>query len=84
MCQGRLEKLPMAGGAINVFVKAVSPLVGPGSEHAQVYELAERRVAAAATGRGEGEQGGREAAATAADFRRIAPAVQSFGSGRRR
>jgi error-prone DNA polymerase len=84
MCQGRLEKLPMAGGAINVFVKAVSPLVGPGTEHAQVYELAEKRIAAAATGRGEGAQGGQAAAATAAEFRRIAPAVQSFGSGRRR
>jgi error-prone DNA polymerase len=41
-------------------------------------------VAAAATGRGEGAQGGREAAVTAGEFRRIAPAVQSFGSGRRR
>ena len=29
LCEGRLEKLPQAGGGINVFVKAVRPLVAP-------------------------------------------------------
>jgi error-prone DNA polymerase len=84
LCDGRLERLPQAGGAINVFVKSVRPLVGPVAEAAQVVELAERRVAAAASGRGEGSQGGRAAASTLGEFREIAPAVQSFGSGRRR
>jgi error-prone DNA polymerase len=84
LCEGRLERLPQAGGAINVFVKAVRPLVTPDDREARVVELAERRVAAAATGRGEGAQGGRAAAATVGEFREIAPAVQSFGSGRRR
>jgi error-prone DNA polymerase len=84
LCQGRLERLPQAGGAINVFVKALQPLVTPEDREARVVELAERRVAAAATGRGEGAQGGRAAAATLGEFREIAPAVQSFGSGRRR
>ena len=84
LCQGRLERLPQAGGAINVFVKALRPLVTPEDREARVVELAERRVAAAATGRGEGAQGGRAAAATLGEFREIAPAVQSFGSGRRR
>ena len=66
LCEGRLEKLPQAGGGINVFVKAVRPLVDAGGrEAAEVVELAERRVAAAATGRGEGAQGGREAAVDA-------------------
>jgi error-prone DNA polymerase len=84
LCQGRLERLPQAGGAINVFVKTLQPLVTPEDREARVVELAERRVAAAATGRGEGAQGGRAAAATLGEFREIAPAVQSFGSGRRR
>jgi error-prone DNA polymerase len=84
LCQGRLERLPQAGGAINVFVKALQPLVTPEDREARVVELAERRVAAAATGRGEGAPGGRAAAATLGEFREIAPAVQSFGSGRRR
>ena len=62
LCEGRLEKLPQAGGGINVFVKAVRPLVAPEEQAAEVVALAEKRVAAAATGRGEGAQGGREAA----------------------
>jgi error-prone DNA polymerase len=84
LCAGRLEKLPMAGGAINVFVKGVQPLVTPDDASARVVELAERRVAAAATGRGEGAQGGREAASTIGEFRQVSPPIQSFASGRRR
>jgi error-prone DNA polymerase len=84
LCEGRLERLPQAGGAINVFVKSVRPLVTPESRSARVIELAERRVEAAASGRGEGAQGGRAAAATVGEFRQFAPPVQSFGSGRRR
>jgi error-prone DNA polymerase len=84
LCEGRLERLPQAGGAINVFVKSVRPLVTPESRSARVVELAERRVEAAAAGRGEGAQGGRAAAATLGEFRQFAPPVQSFGSGRRR
>jgi error-prone DNA polymerase len=84
LCEGRLERLPQAGGAINIFVKSVRPLVTPESRSARVVELAERRVQAAAAGRGEGAQGGRAAAATLGEFRQFAPPVQSFGSGRRR
>ena len=84
LCEGRLERLPQAGGAINVFVKSVRALVTPESRSARVVELAERRVEAAAVGRGEGAQGGRAAAATQGEFRQFAPPVQSFGSGRRR
>ncbi|MDA0179533.1 DNA polymerase III subunit alpha [Solirubrobacter phytolaccae] len=84
LCQGRLEKLPQAGGGINLFVKAVRALVTPDDVKADVVELAERRVQAAATGRGEGEQGGREAAATMGEFRQVSPPIQSFASGRRR
>jgi error-prone DNA polymerase len=79
LCEGRLERLKVGGGAVNVFVHAIRPLVTPGQAGAEVVALAERRVAAAATGRGEGGD-----ATTLGDFREVAPAVQSFASGRRR
>jgi len=84
LCEGRLEKLPQAGGGINVFVKAVRSLVAPEEQSAEVVALAEKRVAAAAAGRGEGAQGGREAASTMGEFREVSPPIQSFASGRRR
>ena len=58
-----------------------------GTGNSEIYlsrELAERRIAAAATGRGEGAQGGREAASTIGEFRQVSPPIQSFASGRRR
>jgi error-prone DNA polymerase len=68
MAEGRLERLPQAGGAINVYVKTLRALVTPEDDAADVVALAERRAEAA----------------TAADFRGVAPAVQSFAAGRRR
>jgi len=53
-------------------VRDLHPLVTPDDDAADVVALAERRSAAAA------------AAAAASDFRGVAPAVQSFASGRRR
>src|ERR1700752_1334431 len=73
LCQGRLERLPQAGGALNAVVKTLQPLVTPEDREARVVDLAERRVAAAAPGRGEGAQGGRAAAATLGEFREFAP-----------
>jgi error-prone DNA polymerase len=73
MAHGRLERLPQAGGAINVYVRDLEPLVAPEDDAAHVVALAERRAAAAAA-----------AAAAASDFRGVAPAVQSFASGRGR
>jgi error-prone DNA polymerase len=70
LAHGRLERLPQAGGAINVYVRDLQPLVAPEDDAADVVALAERRAAAAA--------------AAASDFRGVAPAVQSFASGRRR
>ena len=85
MAHGRLERLPQAGGAINVFVKRIEPLVTPGEDVAGVVELAERRAAAAAA-EAPGARTAEEADAgeILADFRGVAPAVQSFASGRRR
>jgi error-prone DNA polymerase len=70
IASGRLEKLPIAGGAINVFVDDLEPLKAPQADGA-VVSLEERA-------RQEAE------AAEIADFRTVAPAVQSFASGRRR
>ena len=58
LARGRLEKLAMAGGAINVFVKRLEPLVTPDQDVAGVVELAERRVAAAASEAAGGPQRG--------------------------
>jgi error-prone DNA polymerase len=93
LAEGRLEKLPMAGGAINVYVHALRALVTPDDDAADVVELAERRTAAraaavaAAAGPDRASAGSPSATAAAgdlADFRGVAPAVQSFASGRRR
>ncbi len=89
MAEGRLERLPQAGGAINVYVRHLRALVTPEDDAADVVALAERRAAAAAAAAGaEGpERATAQSAAVvagAADFRGVAPAVQSFAAGRRR
>ena len=71
LAEGRLEKLAAAGGGINVFVENLLPLKAPQGTVAEVVSLEERT-------RREAE------AAELADFRTVAPAVQSFASGRRR
>ncbi|HKG62877.1 MAG TPA: OB-fold nucleic acid binding domain-containing protein, partial [Solirubrobacteraceae bacterium] len=85
LAHGRLEKLAMAGGAINVFVKTLEPLVTPDEDVAGVVELAERRAAAAAPeAPADRSAAGADPSAILADFRGVAPAVQSFAAGRRR
>ncbi|MEO8690981.1 MAG: OB-fold nucleic acid binding domain-containing protein, partial [Solirubrobacteraceae bacterium] len=71
LATGRLERLPVAGGAINVFVEDLEPLKAPQGTVAEVVSLEERT-------RREAEAG------ELADGRTVAPAVQSFASGRRR
>jgi error-prone DNA polymerase len=74
LVDGRLEKLPAAGGAINVYVKRLRSLAIPGQD-ATVVPLT----------RPEPEEAdGGDVAAELADFRGVAPAVQSFAAGRRR
>jgi len=79
----------MAGGALNVYVRDLRPLSAPGAAGATVVTLTDRRPAQAApaaapvadrTGSGDGEPG----EGILADFRGVAPAVQSFAAGRRR
>ena len=86
MAEGRLERLPQAGGAINVYVRTLRALVTPEDDAADVVALAERRAAAAAAAapRARPPPPSAAAVAGAADFRGVAPAVQSFAAGRRR
>ena len=73
MAEGRLEKLAAAGGALNVYVSAIRPLAAPtNAAAADVVALEERA------------QAQRDALEELADFRGVAPAVQSFAAGRRR
>ena len=52
LARGRLEKLPIAGGAINVFVRALRPLAAPGAGGgATSSPLPDRGAPAAAGGR---------------------------------
>ncbi|MGB2710836.1 MAG: OB-fold nucleic acid binding domain-containing protein, partial [Conexibacter sp.] len=70
LVEGRLERHPAAGGGINVLVERIAPLELPDRPLAQVRELP-APVA---------EQ---HEPASVDDFRAVAPAVMSFGSGRR-
>jgi error-prone DNA polymerase len=85
LAYGRLERHAAAGGAINVLVDRLEVLSAPDLPVAEVKDFStldereRRRIAAehAATGEDQREAG-------AADFRAVAPAAMSFGSGRRR
>jgi error-prone DNA polymerase len=98
MTEGRLERLAIAGGAINVMVHSLRALDVPDTAAAEVVSLASRAAAAAAA-EGSARAGaespaavaaggaggdGEPAEGAAADFRGVAPAVQSFAAGRRR
>ena len=89
MAEGRLERLPQAGGAINVYVRHLRALVTPEDDAADVVALAERRAAAAAAAAGA-EGPARDTAqsaaavAGAADFRGVAPGHPELRRRRRR
>jgi error-prone DNA polymerase len=74
LAEGKLERLPAAGGAINILVDRVAPIDVPDRPLAEVKDFhpldeQERR---------------REEEQQAADFRAVAPPVLSFAAGRRR
>jgi error-prone DNA polymerase len=76
LAAGRLERHPAAGGAINVLVDRLAPLESSDRPSAEIRDFSllderERR-----------RQAAEEEANT--DFNAVAPAVMSFGSGRRR
>jgi error-prone DNA polymerase len=91
LAEGKLEKLPAAGGAINVLVTKVGSIEAPDRVLADVKDfsmldeqvrrgLEEQRAAAAGGKRQAVAVGGGEAE----DFRAVAPPIMSFASGRRR
>jgi error-prone DNA polymerase len=90
LAEGKLERLPAAGGAINVLVHRIEPFVAPDQILAEVkdFSMLDEQVR---RGRIEQRQGRTEhdpardgEPAEAEDFRAVAPPVMSFASGRRR
>jgi error-prone DNA polymerase len=84
MAAGKLERLPAAGGAINVLVDRIEPISAPDHIAAEIkdFSMLDEQVR-----RGLAEQARRSATssdAEAEDFRAVAPPVLSFASGRRR
>jgi error-prone DNA polymerase len=80
LVEGKLERLAAAGGAINVMVDRIGSIATPDRPPVEIKDFsmldeAVRRQAARERA---------EAEAEADDFRAVAPAVMSFGAGRRR
>ena len=95
LARGRLEKLPIAGGALNVYVRDLQPLAAPSTAGADVVALPDRSApdvpeavpalaAVAVGGAAPPPPGEAPGDGALADFRGVAPAVQSFAAGRRR
>jgi error-prone DNA polymerase len=84
--EGKLERLPAAGGAINVLIDRASSIAAPDQLIAEVKDfsmLDERELARVRADKQAAIE--REAASNEAeDFRAVAPPVMSFASGRRR
>jgi hypothetical protein len=68
----------MAGGALNVYVRDLRPLSAPATAVGEVVALHDRAAQQPAREETEPAEG------ALADFRGVAPAVQSFAAGRRR
>jgi error-prone DNA polymerase len=80
IAEGKLERHPAAGGAINILVDRVQPISAPDHLVAEIkdFSMLDEQVR-----RGLAEQ--RTSRETdAEDFRAVAPPVMSFASGRRR
>jgi error-prone DNA polymerase len=85
LVEGRLERHPAAGGAINILVSQVGSITAPDQLLAEVKDFSMldeqvRRGRIEQQARADSERGEAEAE----DFRAVAPPVMSFASGRRR
>jgi error-prone DNA polymerase len=79
LVEGRLERHASAGGAINLLARRVERLEVPDRVAAEIKDISPLDLAELA------RLAALESAATGTDdFRAVAPAVQSFASGRRR
>ena len=92
LAEGKLERLPAAGGAINVLVDRVQPISAPDHIAAEIKDFSMldeqvRRGLAEQARQGLEAQNASKTASReteAEDFRAVAPPVLSFASGRRR
>jgi len=85
LAAGKLERLPAAGGAINILVDRVEPIDAPDHITAEIKDfsmLDEQVRRGLAAERAQSDRTSRETEAE--DFRAVAPPVMSFASGRRR
>jgi error-prone DNA polymerase len=80
LAEGKLERLPAAGGAISVLVDKVGSIVAPDRVVAEVkdFSLLDERERARKQAAGPAQSQDPE------DFRAVAPPVMSFAAGRRR
>jgi error-prone DNA polymerase len=82
LAEGRLERHPAAGGAVNVLVERVAPITAPDQILAEVKDFSmldeQVRLARQAIQRDPVQE------TQAEDFRAVAPPVMSFAAGRRR
>jgi error-prone DNA polymerase len=80
LVEGKLERLPAAGGAINILVDRVGSIEAPDRMVAEIkdFSMLDEQVR-----RGLAEQKA-STGGEAEDFRAVAPPVMSFASGRRR
>jgi error-prone DNA polymerase len=86
---GKLERFAAAGGAINVLVDKIGSIAAPERPMAEIKDFSMldeqvRRGLAAGRGDPARDAGSEVVEAEAEDFRAVAPAVMSFGAGRRR
>jgi error-prone DNA polymerase len=85
LAAGKLERLPAAGGAINILIDRIEPIDAPDHIAAEIKDfsmLDEQVRRGLAEQRGQRDPTSRETEAE--DFRAVAPPVMSFASGRRR
>jgi error-prone DNA polymerase len=80
--EGRLERHPAAGGAINIVARRVTRLDIPDRVAAEVKDFS--LLDALELGRQAEQQAAAALATGTDDFRAVAPAVMSFAQGRRR
>jgi hypothetical protein len=89
LAAGKLERLPAAGGAINILVDRVEPIDAPDQIAAEIKDFSMldeqvRRGLAAERAQRDPTSRETETETEAEDFRAVAPPIMSFASGRRR
>jgi error-prone DNA polymerase len=85
LVEGKLERYAAAGGVINVLVDRVGSISAPDRLVAQLKDFSMLdEMVRTETERAHAASAGGQETAEADDFRAVAPAVMSFGGGRRR